>query len=291
MLSVLSERNMDKQRNMEEQTFNAKIFCIHGVVEKRNKKNFLHRNMLDSEKFKEYLLRRENMFVSLDNALRGDGDALTIDDGTEAGAEAAQIAISLGHQVSLFINPFYIADNQPYIFVLLNVTLHSLDKNKAVFAGESFSLNCFEEKKAFRKIIKNYLAKYSDYAERLKILNDFISSNRIRLCDLPHHLKVISVERLRKLTQAGVDIQNHGWTHCDFSSLSMDEIIESIRRANEWFISEINYQTNYFAVPFGDVIPPSKNILRETSCWFLLHDLLGTGFVGEKIYNRAPLEL
>lgn len=276
---------------MEEQAYSSKIFCIHGIVEKRNKKNFLHRNMLDKEKFRKYLMQRERKFVSLDNALNGKGDALTIDDGTEAGAEAAQIAVSLGHKVSLFINPFYIAQNKPYVFVLLNVILHCLDKNKAVFAGESFSIHSFEEKKALRKIIKNHLAKYPDYAERLKILNDFVSLNRIRLCDFPSHLKVISVDHLRKLAQSGVDIQNHGWTHCDFSSLSIDGIIQSIRQANEWFISEITYQTNYFAVPFGDVIPPSKNILRETSCWFLLHDLLGTGFIGEKIYNRAPLEL
>lgn len=270
---------------------NAKIFCIHGVVEKRNKKNFLHRNMLDSEKFKEYLSRRETKFVSLANALKGNGDALTIDDGTEAGADAAQMAIDLGHQVSLFINPFYIEKNQPYIFVLLNVILHSLDKDKAVFAGKSFSINSFEEKKALRKFIKRNLSAYSDYAERLKILNDFIDLNRIKICDFPRHLKIISINRLRELTRAGVDIQNHGWTHCDFSSLSIDEITQSIRQAKEWFISEIDYRTNYFAVPFGDVSPPDKNILREMSCWFLLDDLLGTGFIEEKIYNRASLEI
>jgi hypothetical protein len=267
------------------------IFCIHGVVEGQYKNNFLHRNMLDSEKFREYLLQREAKFVSLSDALQGKGDALTIDDGTEAGAEAAQMAISLGHKASLFINPFYIAHNQPYIFVLLNVILHSLDKNEAVFAGQSFSTNSFEEKKALRKIIKDYLAEYPDYTERLKILNDFISLNQIKIGSVPRHLKVISKEHLRKLIQAGADIQNHGWTHCNFSSLSTDEIIQNIRQANEWFISEIDYQTHYFAVPFGLVIPSSKNILRETSCWFLLHDLLRTGFIGEKIYNRAPLEL
>lgn len=276
---------------MEEQILNAKIFCIHGVVEKRNKKNFLHRNMLDSEKFNKYLSHKETKFVSLDDALKGKGDALTIDDGTEAGADAAQMAISLGHQVSLFVNPFYIADNQPYIFVLLNVILHSLDKNKVVFEGESFSINSFEEKKALRKIIKGYIAQYPAYAERLQILNKFISVNQIKLCDFPRHLEVVSIERLKKLVQAGVDIQNHGWTHCSFSSLSMDEIIQSIRQANEWFISEIDYQTNYFAVPFGDVIPPGKNVFRETNCWFLLHDLLRAGFIGEKIYNRLSLEI
>jgi hypothetical protein len=276
---------------MREKVSDIKIFCIHGVVEKKNKKNFLHRNMLDREKFKEYLRQRETKFVSIDDTLEGKGDALTIDDGTEAGAEAAQIAVDLGHKVSLFINPFYIVNNQPYIFVLLNIILHSLAKDGVVFAGKSFLTNTFEEKKALRKIIKGYLAEYSDYAERLRILNDFISLNQIEICDFPRHLKVISKERLRSLGQAGIDIQNHGWTHCSFLSLSSDQIVHSIRQASEWFISEIDCRTNYFAVPFGDAIPPSRNVLKETGCWFLLHDLLSTGFIGEGIYNRAPLVL
>lgn len=282
---------MHKQRKTEDQVFGAKIFCIHGIVEKRNKNNFLHRNMLDSNKFREYLSQRKTKFVSLDNALKGKGDALTIDDGTVAGASAAQMAVSLGHKVSLFINPFYIVNNQPYIFVLLNIILHSLDKNKVVFRGESFSIASFEEKKALRKIIKDCLAGYSAYAERLKILDDFISSNQIKLQKFPCYLEVISIDYLRKLVQIGVDIQNHGWTHCNFLSLSVAEITQSIRQAKEWFISEIDYRTDYFAVPFGDVIPPSKNILKEISYWFLLHNLLESGVIGEKIYNRTSLEL
>src|SRR5438045_1839574 len=99
------------------------IYTMHGVVRDLCVNCFVHRNMLDELQFVDYLNRRRSAFVGVEDALRGVGDALTIDDSTEAAARAAYLAREYGHQVTLFINPYNVENCSPYFFSVLNVAL------------------------------------------------------------------------------------------------------------------------------------------------------------------------
>jgi hypothetical protein len=267
------------------------VFTSHGVVEQPERELFVHRNMLDRESFREYLrARTDDPFVNLTRALNGEGDALTFDDATEASADGASLAVGLGHQVSLFVNPFNVENGLPYIFVLLNVMLDEINTEPVLFDGARY-FQTAREKRRLRLRIKDKLARVTDYFERLEIVKEISRANRVSCDNVPAHLATLSKERLLHLAGMGVNIENHGWFHCHFSSLSEDECYENVARAKSWFSSELGLDVRHFAVPFGDVLPQSTRQLREHESWLLLHHLLPEGFIGDGIYNRAVLSL
>ena len=101
----------------------ATVFVTHGVVRDRNSGLFCHRPFHDWEKLNQHLASRPEKYVSLADALKGCGDALTIDDATEAAKEAAQLAIGHGHAITLFVNPAQVEAGRPYFFHQLNFLL------------------------------------------------------------------------------------------------------------------------------------------------------------------------
>jgi hypothetical protein len=267
------------------------VFTSHGVVNQPDPELFVHRNMLDKDSFREYMQARSgNPFVNLASALNGEGDALTFDDATEASADGATIAVELGHEASLFVNPFKVENGVPYIFVLLNVLLDEMKAEPVLFEGVQYDPK-FREKRKLRLRIKDKLARITDYSERLEIVEGIARDNRVSFDNVPTHLKTLSRERLLQLAGMGVRIENHGWFHCHFSSLSEEQCYENVARAKRWFSSELDLNVRHFAVPFGDILPQSTRQLKVHESWLLLHHLLPVGFVGDGIYNRAVLNL
>jgi hypothetical protein len=270
----------------------GKIFTSHGIVVSAQRNLFIHRNMHDREAFRAYLQNRSDKpFVSLNDALNGKGDALTFDDATEASADGAAMAIELHHRATLFINPFNIENNLPYIFVLLNIILDEIRSDTAFFDGASHPTGSFDQKKLLRGYIKDKLANFSDYYKRLEIIEELAKTNKTSFENVPSHLKTISKERVRQLIEMGVDIQNHGWFHCNFSSLSAEQCYNSVKMSRDWINAEFGIDPRYFAVPFGDVLPPNRQITNACDVWFLLYNYLHEGFVGNKIHNRAVLKV
>ena len=80
------------------------MFCIHGIAPVVDRERFLHRNLLPAAALEAYLAGAAP-FVTIAEALAGRGNALTIDDATRAGADAALMARAAGHEVTLFVNP------------------------------------------------------------------------------------------------------------------------------------------------------------------------------------------
>src|SRR4051794_15158027 len=99
------------------------ILTMHGVVRERNRDLFVHRNRLDHNGFELYLKKRHQRFVSIELALRGEGDALTIDDGTHAAGVAAQLAVKHGHAATLFVNPYHTVSGDSYFFAWVDTAL------------------------------------------------------------------------------------------------------------------------------------------------------------------------
>ena len=109
------------------------IYALHGVIDRVDGKLFSHRNMTPADRVRARLDTGQKM-VPLADALAGKGDALTIDDATVASAQAALLARQLGHAVTLFVNPWQVADGRAYAFAALHWLLDETRRRKVTAA-------------------------------------------------------------------------------------------------------------------------------------------------------------
>lgn len=57
---------------------------------------------------------------------------------------------------------------------------------------------------------------------------------------------------LKKINEAGHSIQNHGYKHLHFNSLSEQEAIKQIKKAEDVIYKNIGKRSNFFASPYGE---------------------------------------
>src|SRR5207249_2150128 len=94
---------------------------------------------------------------SLDEALAGRGDALTIDDSTSAAGAAATLAQAHGHAVTLFINPSVSVTGATYFFAYFNVLLDAIPVPAIHYGGRDHDLSSTAARRRFRKTVKQVL--------------------------------------------------------------------------------------------------------------------------------------
>lgn len=264
------------------------IYTTHGVVDNYNSEKFCHKNFLDTNQFVNYLRRREKKYVSLKMALDGHDDAFTIDDSTYAAYQAAKLLISNNHQVTLFVNPYYIENKIDYWFLKLNYLLdHSLIKF-IKYKDVEYPLYTYKEKLIFRKKLKADISGLPTEEERQYILGGLFKIP-VKNLKLPFYLKTITETDLLELYKLGVDIQNHGWTHRELEKVEEIAIEEEIKYGKKWIKDKLNHNANFYCVPFGNAFPSFDS--SSFTCWFLLNGFLKPGFNGKKIYNRLTLDL
>ena len=69
-------------------------------------------------------------------------------------------------------------------------------------------------------------------------------------------------ELLKKMHKAGDNIQNHGYKHLHFNSISSSEANNQIKKAEEVINKIVDQKTSYFAPPYGEY---NKQLLTVTS--------------------------
>lgn len=266
------------------------IYTTHGVVNSFEKEKFCHSGFLDRELFINHLSNREEKYVSLEEALEQKGDALTIDDSLMGGFEAAVLCRELGHEVSLFINPFYIQNRFLYWFCLLNIFLDSDEREEVFWERKKYPLDDFSSKLKFRLELKSAIAKLSPQKSISSL--QFIFQQKVNQTILsPFHLTVLTVDDLKKALSLGIEIHNHGWTHCQITAFKNSELEEEIFEAKDWLSTFLGVDSNFYAVPFGKDLPPNRYDFKNCHTWFLAYDKLSYGKIGPRIYNRQPLLL
>ena len=132
------------------------VLVMHGVVPSVDSQRFAFRNLFEVAAFEDWL-RAAPPCVSLDRAIAGRGTALTIDDATKAGADAALLARRLGHQVSLFVNPAQVLSGEPYTFVVLNALMDAITDAAYVFEGQRVRTVGAGDRQTLRRVIKKKL--------------------------------------------------------------------------------------------------------------------------------------
>jgi peptidoglycan/xylan/chitin deacetylase (PgdA/CDA1 family) len=264
------------------------IEATHGVVPALDATRLTHVGLIETDMFIAQLRKRSRPYVSLDACLRGEGDALTIDDSTRAGLEAARLARKYGHEVTFFLNAYNIAEETPYFFARLSAALDITKAEIVAFEGDEYNLETVAGKQRFRAAVKGRLAQLGSDQD----CQDFVSEIGLLLgideIVVPEWLRPITTAEVRELAAEGVAMQNHGWTHLLVGGLSPNAYADNIRRGREWLQDVCGAEADFFAVPNGDALP-----LWQTSAdyraWLMLDGKRRFGQLAPGVFNRRAL--
>ncbi|HVU39307.1 MAG TPA: polysaccharide deacetylase family protein [Opitutales bacterium] len=272
-------------------TGSASVFTMHGVVAGLEPDTCAHRGLFEPAQFVKHLRSRKTPYVELAAALRGEGDALTIDDATFTACDAAALAREHGHHVTLFINPGNVAAGETYFFVLLNLVLDRTTLPRLTLGGRDFPLRTTAERRELREYFKRRLLTLAGEADRRELVH--AAARQLGVADLsvPRPLQTVGVDVLRELGRRQVNIANHGWTHGSVGALPADHIKQEIIRGREWINRELGQPALAYAVPFGQALPPFSANAKIYEIWLTSHELLHDGFIGPHVFNRTTLRL
>ncbi len=264
----------------------VRVFAMHGIVRKADPARFVHRNMEDWDRFETHLRARKDPFVTLSDALKGKGDALTIDDATLAGADAAHMAREHGHEVTFFVNPWNVVEGKMYIHAYLNTLLDGIVKDTFSIRERLVPVKTAQEKKMFRMHFKQYLNAILSLEKQESIVRVRAVENEIPLI-VPEYLHTISLERLQELAHQGVHIRNHGWQHVHHEAFSAEEKVANLEKGRAWLRTVFSITDYDYAIPFG--VEHRLATSPTGGTWYLLDSGRPRGFVGNGLLNRIPI--
>ena len=148
------------------------VYAMHGIFSEGDAKAFQNRCLIREDKFEQLLSSLPFKFVSLDDAVAGRGEALTVDDATNAAYRAAKLARQHGHAVTVFVNPYFVRFQRPYFFLELNALLDRTDSCSIRFDGAAFPLNLRSERRAFRIHVKDRFCMLASVEEIDSVISD-----------------------------------------------------------------------------------------------------------------------
>lgn len=264
----------------------SRIFVIHGIARRPQPDMFIYRSYFSSRALQSHLKNRKDRYVSLDMALSGQGDALTIDDATNAGFDAAVLARKFGHDVTLFINPHNVINQSPYFLFVLDVALDKTRRRELFWNGSSFPMNSYKEKLGLRNELKNRILKLPAESERMEFVQRLAIDLDVPDLSMPEHLRVLSVEQVLVLRDMGASIGNHGWTHGAIEAMDPSAVRDEIIKAKKWITQTCGTAPSAYAVPFGNALPPFEISDDLCAIWLLLNSKIKPCFVAPKVFNR-----
>lgn len=265
------------------------ILTIHGVAPTVDPQRFAYRNLSATDSLRRFLSSAPPL-VPLSDALAGGGSALTIDDATHSAADAALLAREYGHAVSLFVNAGQVESGTPHSFLMLNALLDGLEGQSCDFENTTFPTLTMAHRQALRSVIKARLRAITSEPARLDLVTELAARWRVSPLDVPPHFRTLAKHDLVTLRDAGVDLQNHGWSHSHHPSLTPEESVREINKGRAWLQWELNVDAAYFAVPFGDALP-HPDVAASCETWLTLMDELPPGPLAPKVFNRETLAL
>ncbi len=153
------------------------VFLLHGIARDLDPMRFVHRSLVDSIAFARYLDVPPKPFVPLQDAVKGQGDALTIDDAIVASAQAALTARQHGHPVTLFVNSGNIEGAHPYGLYLLNAINDRSPLKQVLWNHSVYALEDMEERIRPRGDVKAILSDIVSENERQRFIAQFAATS------------------------------------------------------------------------------------------------------------------
>lgn len=228
------------------------VYNLHNVVTPYDERLHTHRNCIDYESFDRFLGANRDRFCRLQTVVRAsNGEALTIDDATSGAYDAAMLCEVNKVYVTLFVNPYYIANRQNYYMHYLSCLLDLVSDEHFRYHAYNVDMKNRKHVKMLRNAIKQELLGIAHENDRLKKLEELFG-RKVADVKLPDHLRTMSFEQLQLLNRFKyVDIEYHGWTHTSTLAMSVEDIQTEYQLAKSWFASHLQKDISFFALPFG----------------------------------------
>lgn len=267
------------------------IYALHGIVVSKSDTTMGHRNLVQKDKLKSFILRNKDNIGTIEDVIKHKKSmAFTIDDGTKASLECAQLFANLNVPCIWFVNGKNIANDMPYSFAYLNEIMERCH-DKILFCDKMIVFHDFHNKKRIRKEIKEFMHQYLCSEEsRINFLRDLIIKNNITNFSVPMYAQQINMNDILDLKGTSVLIQNHLWEHNFTDIEDVESLKANITQGAEWLQNYFDYPIDKHALPYGLY---SKN-LKDCSAngiIFLLDNNYNAGKILSNVYNRQPLKL
>lgn len=239
------------------------IYVTHGAVSSYRSDRISHSLCLSTSRAARHLQFRRTKYVPLAQAITGRGDALTVDDATYAGLELALLARRFGHDVSWFVNGSHVENNIQYFPFQISCMLDTNRSAACQFEGQTWSLATVAERRTLRLHIKHLYLRMRSQSEIEGLIDRLAVALDSNCKDVDRSLRTVGPQQLAQAVLAGVDLQNHGWTHLNPEVLSEAECHAEVRQ-NEEYLSQFRRAiTPVFAPPFGQkpILHPAANFV------------------------------
>jgi hypothetical protein len=263
------------------------IFVLHGIAESPLPGACSYRSYVGRDAFESYVRQRPAPFGRW-TAAGPEGDVLTVDDATRGGADACWAARRLGCEVLFFVNPYQVESAQPYFFAQLDALLDAHTTAAVTYAGLSYDLTDPTALQALRLAVRAELM-LQPAARSQAAVTALAAQLGAAGFTLAPHQQTISVAELIALRDAGVRIENHGWSHVEIGALDDAQFIEHVASGRDWLRRELAVEAELYAVPFGDTDVPSRLHPWVAGGYFLASDRYPRGRCGPYGWNRRDL--
>jgi Polysaccharide deacetylase len=264
------------------------IYLTHGVVPHWNSERISHALFVPEWLFTLHLQQRSTKYVPLIQSLSGEGDALTIDDATYGGLQAALLALRHGHAVSWFVNGIHVELGLPYFPFQLSWMLDETKYSDCRFEGRKWKLQSNVDRRALRQNLKQRYMNMRSEEEIAHLLEVVSRSLGVDSAAMETSLRTVNSAELVAAAAAGVDLQNHGWRHLN-PLLFSDSECTAEAVLNEDYLSQFRKAaTRAYAPPFGRQV----SLTSRVSDFMLLADrALISGWPKRNVVNRHDLLL
>jgi peptidoglycan/xylan/chitin deacetylase (PgdA/CDA1 family) len=263
------------------------IFVTHGVISPYTCDRISHALCLPTSRAALHLQIRREKYVPLAQAIVGQGDALTVDDATYAGFELALLARRYGHAVSWFVNGSHVENKIQYFPFQISCMLDETTVTECVFDGAVWNLGIKASRRALRARIKQIYMRMRSQDEITDLIDKLAIWLRSESTNAEQALRTVTATELARAVLAGVDLQNHGWSHLNPQLLTETERAADIRQNDEYLALFRREITPVFAPAFG------QRVLLPTPGHFMLlaNRRLASAYKDGNVLNRGDLLL
>jgi peptidoglycan/xylan/chitin deacetylase (PgdA/CDA1 family) len=263
------------------------IFVTHGVISPYSRERISHALCLPTSRAALHLRLRHTKYVSVVDAIVGKGDALTIDDATQAGLELAFLARRYGHAVTWFVNGHHVENRIEYFPFQISCMLDDTRETGCRFDGDTWNLDTTGGRRTFRRHIKQLYMQMRKQHEITDLIDRLADSLHTDSTNPESSLRTVGTSALAQAVLAGVDLQNHGWSHLNPQMFSDKERADDVKQNDEYLAQFRRANTPVFAPPFGQPV-----ILSSLARVMLLADRsLAPHYEDGSVINRGDLVL
>jgi hypothetical protein len=233
------------------------LAVTHGVVSRRDRTLISHALFADESAFCTHLHERPSRFVPVEEAMRGCGDALTVDDATHAGFRAVVLALEAGHSVSWCINGSEIEDDRPYFPFQISSMLDRTSRRSCSFERSEWDLSTVEKRRTFRYFLKQRYLQLNSHAS-VEALIELLSEELRIEPELPKEIRTVGADEVAVASSFGCRLLNHGWTHLNPNALSSRQLQSDIARNAKWIQSFQVGDSDIYVPPYGRPVPHAR---------------------------------